>query len=159
MPNAYDDLGRPCFDLYYMRIAFEVAKRSFDPASKFGCVLVSKTNCILSTGYNSPPGGCNDKEIPTTRPEKYKYFEHAERNAIYAAARHGVSLDGATCYVTGYPCIECYRGLLQSGISKVIYYPKLSHMCKDKDYLDSYKLMYNGKMLIKKFQYIDQIIV
>ncbi|GAG03227.1 unnamed protein product, partial [marine sediment metagenome] len=76
-------------DKYFMSIAEACSKRSLDPDSKFGCVAVSKDGSILSTGYNGPPRNVDDSLIPLTRPEKYIYMEHAERNCIYNAARIG----------------------------------------------------------------------
>ena len=77
---------------------------------------------IVSTGYNSFPRGIDDnKPLRQERPEKYYWFEHAERNAIYNAARIGVSLKGSTAYLTsGLPCMDCARALVQSGVVKIV---------------------------------------
>ena len=106
-------------DNYYMNIAKLVSERSIDPNSQFGCVAVGSGGAILSTGYNGPPRGVDDSKIPLTRPEKYTYMEHAERNCIYNAARIGIPLEGCTFYVTGIPCIDCLRAMYQVGAKKI----------------------------------------
>lgn len=110
----------------YMEIAFVCAKRSLDPDTQHGCIAVSPEGNILSTGYNGPPRDVEDSKIPLTRPEKYTYMEHAERNCIYNAARHGISLRGCTFYVTGVPCVDCMRAMYQVGAHKVVYADRLS---------------------------------
>ena len=107
-------------DKYFMNIARVCSTRSNDPTTKFGCVAVSKDGAILSTGYNGPPRNVDDSKIPLTRPEKYTYMEHAERNCIYNAARVGTPLDGCIFYVTGIPCVKCMRGMYQVGASEVV---------------------------------------
>ena len=102
-----------------MKIAKVCSIRSIDPSIKHGCVAVSESGAILSTGYNGPPRNVNDSLIPLTRPEKYIFMEHAERNCIYNAARSGVSLDGCTFYVTGIPCVDCMRAMYQVGAVEV----------------------------------------
>jgi dCMP deaminase len=71
-------------------------------------------------GYNGFPRGCDDSVASRyERPDKYLYTEHAERNAIYHAARHGVTLKGCSMYVTLFPCADCARGIIQAGIKKL----------------------------------------
>ena len=106
-----------------MTIAMVVAQRSLDQETKHGCVVVAEDNTILSMGYNSPPRGCDDRDVPQTRPEKYFWFEHAERNAIYNAAKHGISLKGATFYCTGHPCGDCFRAMMNVEPKKIVYGP------------------------------------
>jgi len=80
-------------------------------------------------GYNGIPRGCDDtEECRYERPTKYLFTEHAERNAIYHAARHGVSLKDCKMYVTLFPCADCARAMIQSGITKIIApEPNLDH--------------------------------
>ena len=107
---------------YFVSIAEQVKEKSKDIKTKIGAVIVGKDNEILSTGYNSFPRGLNDNVVQRQeRPEKYFWFEHAERNAIYNAARIGVSLKQSTVYLTsGLPCMDCARGLVQSGVIKIV---------------------------------------
>lgn len=104
-----------------MDIATVVAARSHDAETKVGAVLVNnKSGVIMQTGYNGFVRGANDKELPTTRPDKYEYILHAEHNLICNAARHGVSMNDCTLVCTLSPCKLCMRMLLNCGITKVI---------------------------------------
>ncbi len=86
---------------YFLNIAESVKLKSKDRRTQIGAVIVGKDNEIVTTGYNSFPRGINDDvEERQQRPEKYFWFEHAERNAIYNAARIGVSLRDTTMYLT-----------------------------------------------------------
>jgi dCMP deaminase len=106
---------------YFLNIAEQVKLKSKDKSTQIGAVIVGIDNEVLSTGYNSFPRGLDDtKEERQERPEKYFWFEHAERNAIYNAARIGVSLKNSTIYLTsGLPCMDCARGIVNSGIKVV----------------------------------------
>ena len=110
------------WDEYFINIAEQVKLKSKDNKTKIGVVIVGKDNEIVSTGYNSFPRGINDDvEERQERPEKYFWFEHAERNAIYNAARIGVSTLGTTMYMTcGISCADCARAIINSGISKIV---------------------------------------
>jgi dCMP deaminase len=83
-------------------------------------VIVDREHTVLTMGYNSPPRGSRDAEVPLSRPAKYLYFAHAEEAAIANAARNGVSLLGAVAYVTGHPCATCTRLLINAGVREVV---------------------------------------
>ncbi len=110
------------WDIYFDGIACEVAKKSKDPQTKLGCVIISRDHSIITTGFN---GFCRGviESIPerwSEREIKYKFVEHAERNAIYNHARHGgAALFDSIAYIPVYPCIDCAKGLIQSGIRQV----------------------------------------
>lgn len=106
---------------YFMHLAEQVALKSKDESTKLGTVIVGPDHEIRATGYNSFPRGIND-DLPErqARPEKYKFFEHSERNAFYNAARHGASLNGCTLYCRWLPCTDCARGMIQVGITKLV---------------------------------------
>ena len=111
----------------YLDIAKNVATWSKDPSTQIGAVAVGDKGQILSQGYNGFPRGVKDtNDRYNNREEKYKYVVHGEMNCIYNACNSGVSLNGATLYVTGLPvCSECAKGIIQVGISKVVMeYPK-----------------------------------
>jgi len=113
---------RPSWDEYFIERARSAAKRSKDPSTKIGGIIVGPNNEIISTGYNSFVRGIND-DVPERfeRPEKYKWFEHAERNAIYCAARRGAPLDGCRIFLSCWtPCTDCMRAIIQVGITEVI---------------------------------------
>lgn len=103
--------------------ADRVSKESKDRSTKVGCVIISSDGQILSTGWNGFPRGVDDDdELKHMRPAKYEWTEHAERNAIYNAAREGIKIKGGTAYLNWepYPCVECMRGLHQSGIVRIV---------------------------------------
>ena len=120
-------------DQYFMDLAIHCSKRSLDPDTQHGCVAVGSGGAVLSTGYNGPPRGVNDNMIPLSRPEKYTYMEHSERNCIYNAARIGVPLEGCTFYVTGLPCTECLRAMYQVGAKKIYCRPYRSKCLDETD--------------------------
>jgi dCMP deaminase len=107
---------------YFLNIAEQVKLKSKDQSTQIGAVIVGEDKEVLSTGYNSFPRGLDDSlQERQERPEKYFWMEHAERNAIYNAARIGVSLKNSTIYLTsGLPCMDCARGIVNSGV-KIVY--------------------------------------
>jgi len=109
------------FDDYYMNMAYLVAMKSKDESTHIGAVVVGSDNEVRSVGYNSYPRGINDN-LPErqVRPEKYFWFEHAERNAVYNATLLGTSLKGCRMYTNGIPCMDCARAIVQAGIKEVI---------------------------------------
>jgi dCMP deaminase len=104
-------------------MAYLVAMKSNDPNTKVGAIITTKNNEIISTGYNGFPRGFNNTDDRWLRENKYNYVEHAEKNAIYNAARIGVSTKDCTIYVNMKPCHECIKGIIQAGIN-LIYYDK-----------------------------------
>ena len=110
------------WDEYFINIAEQVKLKSKDNNTKIGVVLVGKNNEIVSTGYNSFPRGINDDIAERQeKPEKYFWFEHAERNCIYNAARIGVSTLGTTMYMTcGISCADCARAIISAGVEKIV---------------------------------------
>ena len=106
---------------YFRNLADQVKLKSKDENTQIGAIIVGKDKEIVSTGYNSFPRGLKDYEKERQeRPEKYYWFEHAERNAIYNAARIGVSTKGCTMYLScGVPCSDCARGIINSGITRI----------------------------------------
>jgi dCMP deaminase len=116
--------NRPSMDEEFFTDVIKWAKRSMDPSSQVGCVIVTPDNAVVSTGYNGPVRGANLKdpwlqEMLQKRPEKYWFMEHGERNAIFNASRQGKSLVGCTLYILGMPCTDCCRAICQTGIAKV----------------------------------------
>ncbi len=110
------------WDEYFMGIAMLSAMRSKDPNTQVGACIVSPEHKILSMGYNGFPKGCSDDEFPWTREgedNKYFYSTHSELNAILNY--RGGSLEGATMYVTLFPCNECAKAIIQCGIRTLVY--------------------------------------
>jgi dCMP deaminase len=111
----------PKKDDVFMTLVYVIASLSKDKNTKLGAVIIGPDNEIRSVGYNGFVRGLEDN-VPERqeRPEKYFWFEHAERNAIYNATLQGVSLKGCRMYTNGIPCDDCARGVIQSGIREVI---------------------------------------
>lgn len=113
--------SRPSRDDTWIDICIDISKQSKDRSTRVGCVIVGKYNIPLAMGFNGIPRGCNDDvEERHTRPNKYFWLEHGERNAIYNAARLGHALDGAKLYIPAPPCADCSRAIIQVGIVEVI---------------------------------------
>lgn len=130
------------WDEYFMGIALLSAQRSKDSNTQVGACIVSDENKILSVGYNGMPTGCCDDEMPWGRDgerldTKYPFVCHAELNAILNS---GSSLKGSRVYVTLFPCNECAKAIIQSGIKEVIY---LSDKYADSDETKASKKMFS----------------
>ena len=110
------------WDEYFMGVAKLAARRSKDPNTQVGACIVSQDDIIISTGYNGMPKGCSDDEFPWEREgaeTKYPYVVHAELNAILNA--NGRDLRGSRLYVALFPCNECAKAIIQSGVKEVVY--------------------------------------
>ena len=112
------------WDDYFMGVSLLAAERSKDPSTQVGACIVSDDNRILSTGYNGFPQGCSDDLFPWNRDEsagetKYNFVVHAELNAILNAG--GKSLVGSRIFVSLFPCHECAKAIIQSGVKEVVY--------------------------------------
>ena len=106
-----------------MQIAHLIAERSKDPSTQAGAVIVDQNNIVIGLGYNGFPRGCDDEKLPWEREggfteNKYAYVVHAEENAVYNANKNTA---GAKIYCTLFPCNECTKTLIQSGIKEVIF--------------------------------------
>lgn len=134
--------GYLSWDDYFMSVALLSGKRSKDPNTQVGACIVNKNNIIESIGYNGLPKGCSDDEFPwdkegKTLNTKYPFVVHAELNAILNAK--GKDLSGCRIYVALFPCNECAKAIIQSGISEVIY---LSDKYANTDSVKASKLMF-----------------
>lgn len=107
----------------FLDMAFAIAKRSKDPSTQCGAVLVDSNNVILSCGFNGPPPNIDDLVVPwNERPDKYNFIIHAEENALwFASENNGLNrLIGSTLYCTHYPCSGCILRLIRSKVGKII---------------------------------------
>lgn len=114
----------------FLGLCDHVASWSEDRDFQVGAVIVGPGHEVRATGYNGLPRGVADKDdsrFDRASGEKFFWIEHAERNAIYNAARAGVSLAGCTIYVNRFPCADCARAIIQSGIACVECPPKPDH--------------------------------
>ena len=104
----------------WLRLAHEVASWSKDEI-KVGAVIFDKNRNPRGFGYNGPPRNIDDSDPHVwQKPQKNWLFEHAERNVVYACARNGISCDDCTLVVTHWPCCDCTRAIIQSGITHLI---------------------------------------
>ncbi len=132
------------WDEYFMGVAILASQRSKDPNTQVGACIVNDDNKIMSVGYNGFPRGCSDDEFPWERTAdrdsntKYPYVCHAELNAILNSG--GNSLSGCRIYVALFPCNECAKAIIQSGIKEVIY---ISDKYSDTDLVQASKRMLN----------------
>ena len=130
MPHFTDDKAAK-----FMRLALTQAHEfSKDASTKVAAMLIGRAHHeVRSSGYNGMPRGCNDN-LPERqeRPEKYFWFEHAERNAIYNAARVGTQLAGSLLLTTMPPCMDCARAIVQAGVEEVV------SLAPPPDYKDRY---------------------
>ncbi|MCW8085594.1 deoxycytidylate deaminase [Sabulicella glaciei] len=109
------------WDTYFINEAHLAALKSKDRKRQVGAVIVGQDHAIRSKGYNGPPRGIDDNDPAIhVKPLKLNVFECAERNAIFNAARIGVSCLGCSIYVTHPCCAPCARGIVQSGIQEVV---------------------------------------
>ena len=111
------------WDEYFMSMAHLSAKRSKDPNTQVGACIVNKDKRVVGLGYNGFPMGCDDELFPWQRDgqylqTKYPFVVHAELNAILNSIQN---LEGCTIYVSLFPCNECAKAIIQSGIKKVVY--------------------------------------
>lgn len=133
---------------YFMGLALLSAKRSKDPNTRVGACIVNENKKIISVGYNGMPIGCSDDAFPWSREgedlnTKYPYVVHAELNAILNSK---VDLSNCTIYVTMFPCNECTKAIIQSGIKHMIYltnkYPDSTAVKASMKMLDSAGITY-----------------
>lgn len=118
-----DITGRPSWDAYFMAIVRAVATRATCSRRAIGAVLV-KNKLILATGYNGAPAGlrhCDHTNGGDLLNGHCARSTHAEQNAIVQAARHGISIEGATLYCSNNPCLTCAKLLINAGVTRIVY--------------------------------------
>lgn len=138
------------WDKKFIGLVRHIAQWSKDKSTQTAAVIVDNDHRILSTGYNGFPVGVNDSiEERYERPAKYLWTEHAERNAIYSAAKNGIPLNGSTMYMDWFPCADCARAIIQAGIRVLI--------CKEPDWDNgtwgeswkvAFQMLYESKVVI-----------
>ena len=139
------------WDEYFMGVAVLSAMRSKDPSTQVGACIVDEKNHIIATGYNGFPIGCSDDDLPWDREgplleTKYPYVVHAEANAITNATKN---LDECRIYVPIFPCNECTKLIIQSGIKEVIY---IDNKYEDKEeYIASKKMLNMAGVKTRQF--------
>ena len=141
------------WDEYFMGIAKLSAKRSKDPNTQVGCCIINQDKRIVAVGYNGLPKNCIDEEYPWAnrvgelQDTKYAYVVHAELNAILNAT---TPLKGCSLYVTLYPCNECVKSIIQSGIAEIIFEDN-KYEGKDFD-LAANKMLQSANIKVRQFK-------
>jgi len=142
------------WDEWFFSIASIVARKSKDPSTKVGCIVVGDDHEIRATGYNGFPRGSNDSlEIYNNRPRKYLRVVHAEANAVANASFTGTSLKGGTAYITHPPCASCSGLLVNAGVYHVKFIIDLHAV----DFNDRWKEQFNEGISIFEEVGIDFI--
>ena len=118
MEAEESSLGK--WDHRFLTLARHVATWSIDSSTRVGCVIAGPANEVRAIGYNGLPRNVDHSPDRLERPDKYVWMEHAERNAIYTAARNGVALEGCKMYLSWFPCVDCARAAIQVGIVEII---------------------------------------
>jgi dCMP deaminase len=109
------------WDKRFMELATKIGSWSKDESRQVGCVIVGPNREVRSIGYNGFPKKIDDTpRVRHSRPDKYYWTEHAERNAIYQAARVGIPLEGCTMYLPWFPCVDCARAIVQTGLVRLV---------------------------------------
>lgn len=139
------------WDERFLRLALHISEWSKDPTTRVGCVIVGPSNEVRSIGFNGFPRGVNDDDSSRyDRPAKYMWTEHAERNAIYNAARIGVALENCRMYLPWFPCGDCARAIIQSGIVELIAVePQLDHPKWGDDFRAAKVLLEEGGVKVR----------
>ena len=104
-----------------MKMAEEVAKLSPDAETKVGAIMLSPDGRIIASSFNGFLRGADDKTMPKTRPDKYVFIQHAERNILYNCCYEGIRTKNTTIVCTLSPCLECLRAAWQSGVTRIIF--------------------------------------
>lgn len=109
------------WDRRLYELARYVGQWSKDRSTKVGCVISTADRQVVSIGYNGFPRGIDDdRGVRHSSPTKYLWTEHAERNAIYGAARLGIATNGCEMFLSWFPCMDCARAIVQAGISRLV---------------------------------------
>ena len=149
------------WDEYFMAIAKLSSMRSKDPSTQVGSCIVGEDNRILSIGYNGAPNGFSDAEFPWDREgdminTKYAYVCHSEMNAILNYRGSRKDLEHAKIYVDLFPCNECAKLIIQSGIKEVIYlcdkYKDTDGVKASKKMMDECKVQYHQLEMDKSIE-------
>jgi dCMP deaminase len=105
----------------YMKIAHAVKEMSSDDETQVGAVMLSSENRIIASSFNGFLRGADDNALPRTRPGKYEFIQHAERNLLYNCAYEGIRTKDTTIICTLSPCLDCLRACYQSGVKTIIF--------------------------------------
>jgi dCMP deaminase len=149
------------WDKRFMLLAHHLADWSKEEGRRVGSVIVGPDKEIRATGFNGLPRGVND-DIPARHSRetgaKYKWSSHAERNAIYNAARVGTPLKGCTIYVPFFPCVECAKAIIQAGIVELVAYaPDYSDLKWAEDFQISVEMFKEAEVSVRTIPKLQEL--
>lgn len=155
----FNDYSPPDFDEWFMGFVYQAARKSKDPKTKIGAVLV-KNNEPIAICYNGFPRKVNDSiERYNDRELKRQMVCHAEENTGYLAAKRGVSTIGATLYTQGIPCNECTKGLINMEISEVVCHKQWPNLIHNENWVKSIEI---SKIMLEeaeiKIRWLDKVL-
>jgi len=134
----------------YMKMAEEVAKLSPDKETQVGSILLSSEGRIIASSFNGFLRGAIDSDLPNTRPDKYEFIQHSERNLLYNCAYEGIRTKNTTVICTLSPCLDCVRAMYQSGVVEVIY-KEIYHACSSLGFYENLADLVITKTAIGKY--------
>lgn len=130
-------------------MAQAATQHSTDAERQVGCVILARDGRLLVSGSNAIPSACTVTKERTCRPEKYKWTEHAERRVLNHAARFGIAVNGGTAIVTYFPCADCARSMVDSGIVRVVApEPLLDHPRWGASWQDALDILNDAKVSV-----------
>lgn len=152
----------PAWDDYFMMLSIVTAMRSKDPNTQVGAVIADADHKLVSTGYNGTADGMPDDEIDWSRPAKYPYLIHAEKNAIDQMLAARGRLGGVTLYVTGQPCHQCMNNALHNKVKKIVYGPQQINMVDEAEWEQVRDIAKKGKVELVRYSgnlgvFLDQL--
>lgn len=130
----------------YMKMAHNVKEMSPDAETKVGAIMLSEEGRIIASSFNGFLRGAPDHTMPNTRPDKYEFIQHAERNILYNCAYEGIRTKNTTIICTLSPCLECLRACFQSGVTTIVF-DELYHKFPNVDF---YETLPDVKVEVKK---------
>jgi dCMP deaminase len=152
---------RKVWDERLMRLAHLVATWSNERGRRVGAVIVDQDYEVRALGFNSFPRGVNDSiehRHDRESGEKYFWSSHAERNAIYQAAKAGISLKGCSIYVPWFPCGECAKAIIQSGITELIAYePDFNDQKWGRDFIRVIEMLSESGISVRFIDVLEQL--
>ena len=142
---------RPCWDIVFMRIAYDISCRSPDAQTQVGAVIVNPTKHIVGVGYNGWMPGIDDAVIPNTRPHKHDWVIHAELNAILNCEHRP---HNATLYCTHQPCLHCFSAIVVAGITELVYVDSGTTNTQDKQIeWETAKYLVKDRLLVRTLEW------
>lgn len=138
----------------YMNMAYEMAKLSPDQETQVGAIMLSSESRVIASSFNGFLRGAIDQDLPKTRPDKYEFIQHAERNMIYNCSYEGIRTKDTTIICTLSPCLDCLRAIYQAGVRTVIF-DQTYHACSSLGFYETLADVVVNKTKIGKYTVLE----